>query len=72
MDGPCCLVKPSPSPAIKVQFSGNNMLLSPRAMVAFGEAIRTGGAPVVSARWIETSWKPRTRSLFFGHDYGYG
>jgi CubicO group peptidase (beta-lactamase class C family) len=55
-----------------IYMGGNNMALSPRAMVAFGEAIRTGGAPVVSKRWIETSWKPRTRSPFSGHDYGYG
>jgi CubicO group peptidase (beta-lactamase class C family) len=55
-----------------IYMGGNNMALSPRAMVAFGEAIRTGGAPVVSSRWIETSWKPRTRSPFSGHDYGYG
>jgi CubicO group peptidase (beta-lactamase class C family) len=55
-----------------IYMGGNNMALSPREMIAFGEAIRTGGAPVVSSRWIETSWKPRTRSPFSGHDYGYG
>ena len=55
-----------------IYMGGNNMALSPRAMVTFGEAIRTGGAPVVSKRWIETLWKPRTRSPFSGHDYGCG
>ena len=29
---------------------GNNMALSPRAMLAFGEAIRAGGPPLVPAR----------------------
>ncbi len=51
---------------------GNNMALSPRAMLAFGEAIRTGGGAIASADWIEASWRPRTRSPFSGHAYGYG
>ena len=51
---------------------GNNMALSPRGMLAFGEAMRLGGAPVVPAAWLETSWRPRTRSPFSGHRYGYG
>jgi CubicO group peptidase (beta-lactamase class C family) len=51
---------------------GNEMALSPRAMAAFGEAIRTGGGPLVDADWIATSWRPRTRSPFSGHEYGYG
>jgi CubicO group peptidase (beta-lactamase class C family) len=51
---------------------GNNMALSPRAMLAFAEAIRTGGDPVVSRQWVETSWRARGRSPFSGHDYGYG
>ena len=37
---------------------GNNMALSPRAMLAFGEAIRTGGAPIVPGDWIETVVAP--------------
>jgi CubicO group peptidase (beta-lactamase class C family) len=55
-----------------VYMGGNNMALTPRAMAAFGEAIRGGGAPVVPGDWIEASWRPRTRSPFSGHDYGYG
>ena len=51
---------------------GNEMALSPRAMSAFAEAIRTGGAGMVPEGWIETSWEPRTRSPFSGHPYGYG
>jgi CubicO group peptidase (beta-lactamase class C family) len=55
-----------------VYMGGNNMALSPLAMLAFAEAIRLGGAPVVPAAWIEASWRPRTRSPFSGHEYGYG
>ncbi|AMY68131.1 serine hydrolase domain-containing protein [Frigidibacter mobilis] len=55
---------------------GNNMALSPRAMLAFGEAWRTGGAGpegrLVPADWVTASWTPRTRSAFSGDDYGYG
>jgi len=55
-----------------VYMGGNNMALSPMAMLAFGEAIRMGGGPMVSEGWIATSWIPRTRSPFSGHQYGYG
>ena len=55
-----------------IYLGGNNMALSPRAMLAFAEAIRTGGAPLVPGSWIEASWQPRTRSNFSGHAYGYG
>ncbi len=51
---------------------GNNMALSPRAMLAFGEAFRTGGGAMAPVDWIEASWQPRTRSPFSGHAYGYG
>jgi CubicO group peptidase (beta-lactamase class C family) len=51
---------------------GNNMALSPRAMLAFGEAMRKGGAPVVSRGWMREAWTPRTSSPFSGHSYGYG
>jgi CubicO group peptidase (beta-lactamase class C family) len=51
---------------------GNEMALSPRAMLDFGEAIRRGGGALVDADWIAASWRPRTRSPFSGHEYGYG
>ncbi|MDP3341244.1 serine hydrolase [Frigidibacter sp.] len=55
---------------------GNNMALSPRAMLAFGEAYRTGGVGpegrLVPEDWVAASWQPRTRSAFSGDDYGYG
>lgn len=50
---------------------GNNMGLSPRGLLAFGEAFRTGEG-LVSADWIRRSWTARTRSPFSGDDYGYG
>jgi CubicO group peptidase (beta-lactamase class C family) len=55
---------------------GNEMALSPLALIRIGETARLGGAwggaQVVPARWIEASWTPRTRSPFSNHDYGYG
>jgi CubicO group peptidase (beta-lactamase class C family) len=55
---------------------GNEMALSPLALIRFGEAFRQGGtldgAQVVSPDWVRQSFTPRTRSVFSGHDYGYG
>jgi CubicO group peptidase (beta-lactamase class C family) len=57
-------------------FGGNDMVLSPRAMLAFGEMHRLGGLAggrrVVSERWLAEAWTPRTLSPFSGDDYGYG
>jgi CubicO group peptidase (beta-lactamase class C family) len=60
-----------------VYLGGNQMAMSPRSLLAFGELARTKGlAPdgtrVVSAAWLETSWQPRTASRFTGDGYGYG
>jgi CubicO group peptidase (beta-lactamase class C family) len=55
---------------------GNEMALSPLALIWLGEMVRLGGvwggAQVLPADWIAASWTPRTRSPFSGHDYGYG
>ncbi len=55
---------------------GNNMELSPLALLRFGEMIRLGGRwrdqQVLSAGWLDASWTPRTSSPFSGHQYGYG
>ncbi len=55
---------------------GNEMALSPLAMVRFGEMVRTGGLSgetrVLSEGWVAASLEPRTRSAFSGLDYGYG
>jgi len=55
---------------------GNNMALSPDALLRFGEMHRKrgewNGQRVVSRDWVETAWKPRTLSPFSGDHYGYG
>jgi len=55
---------------------GNEMALSPEAMVRFGETVRQGGTwdgtRVLSEAWVETSLTPRTRSLWSGLSYGLG
>jgi len=59
-----------------VYFGGNDMLLTPRQMLKFGELYlhqgRNGGRQIVPSSWVEASWTPRTRSLRSGHQYGYG
>lgn len=59
-----------------IYFGGNNMLMSPRDMAAFGELYRLGGMVdgqrVLSEDWIEQSWTPRTVSPWSGEQYGYG
>lgn len=59
-----------------VYLGGNNMALSPRELLRFGEMYRQGGAldgqRILSEAWVETSWTPRTRSVFSGDGYGYG
>jgi len=60
-----------------IYLGGNQMAMSPRSLLAFGELYRTGGrAPdgtqVVSSGWIEESWRQRTNSRFTGDGYGYG
>lgn len=55
---------------------GNDMELSPRALLAFGELYRNGGVvrglPVLPADWVAKSWEVRTTSPWSGHGYGYG
>jgi CubicO group peptidase (beta-lactamase class C family) len=60
-----------------VYFGGNQMSMTPRSLLAFGELFRNGGrssdgTPLLSQRWISASWAPRTRSVFTGDGYGYG
>ena len=49
-----------------IYFGGNEMLLTPRQMIAVGELWRNDGrvkgAQVVPADWVRTSCEPRTRS----------
>jgi len=55
---------------------GNEMALSPRAMLRFGEMVRDGGQwqgrRVLDQDWIAASLVPRTRSPWSGLSYGYG
>jgi len=57
-------------------FGGNDMRLSPRALLAFGELYRNGGVHagrrLLPERWVRESWTPRTVSPWSGFAYGYG
>jgi CubicO group peptidase (beta-lactamase class C family) len=59
-----------------IYFGGNDMLMTPRQMVTFGELYlndgRVNGRPIVPEGWIERSFVPRGRSRFNGNSYGYG
>jgi CubicO group peptidase (beta-lactamase class C family) len=60
-----------------IYFGGNEMLLTPRQMIAVGQLWlnrgRANGAQVVPAAWVETSCQPRTRSRWDpDREYGYG
>lgn len=58
-----------------VYFGGNEMLLSPRDLLRFGEMYRNGGVyggyQVVPRNWIRASWTPHTIDSR-GRGYGYG
>ncbi|PDT83227.1 serine hydrolase [Sinorhizobium sp. BJ1] len=60
-----------------IYLGGNQMAMSARSLLAFGELYRKGGRTadgrqVVPADWIDLSWQPRTNSYFSGDAYGYG
>ena len=59
-----------------IYFGGNDMLLTPRQMVLFGELYlnrgQKDGVQVIPSRWIEESWIPRGRSDYSDQMYGYG
>jgi CubicO group peptidase (beta-lactamase class C family) len=60
-----------------IYVGGNLMAMSPRSLLAFGELYRRNGVTpdgkrIISAAWIEDSWKKRTQSRWTGDDYGYG
>jgi CubicO group peptidase (beta-lactamase class C family) len=59
-----------------IYFGGNDMLMTPRQMLAFGELYlrrgRAGGVQVVPESWVAQSLEPRGRSRFSGDEYGYG
>ena len=57
-------------------FGGNEMRLSPRAILAFGELYRNdgmhAGQRVLPEGWVQASWTPRGTSRWSGGGYGYG
>ena len=59
-----------------VYFGGNDMLLTPRQMVKFGEIYlhrgQVNGRQVVPASWVAESFVPRGRSGWSDELYGYG
>jgi CubicO group peptidase (beta-lactamase class C family) len=60
-----------------IYFGGNEMLMTPRQMIAFGELYlnrdRAGEQQVVPAAWVDSSCTPRTRSRWDSdREYGYG
>lgn len=60
-----------------IYFGGNQMAMTPRSLLAFGELYRNrgrshSGLQVIPEAWVDASWQPRTRSVFNGDGYGYG
>lgn len=59
-----------------IYFGGNEMRLSPRSLLAFGELYRNGGVVgdtrVLPEGWVATSWQRRGASRFTGDGHGYG
>ena len=59
-----------------IYFGGNEMVMTPRQMLAFGELYlnrgRVKGVQIVPETWIDASFIPRGRSDFSEQLYGYG
>lgn len=60
-----------------IYMGGNQMALSPRALLAFGEMYRNhgllpDGTRLLSQAWVDASWQVRTHSVHSGDGYGYG
>ena len=59
-----------------VYFGGNDMLLTPRQMITFGELYLNGGSfggrQIVPGAWVRESFVPRARSPRSEQLYGYG
>jgi CubicO group peptidase (beta-lactamase class C family) len=59
-----------------VYFGGNEMVMTPRQMLALGEMYRNGGRvdgrQILSKAFIEDTFEPRGRSRISGREYGYG
>jgi CubicO group peptidase (beta-lactamase class C family) len=56
-----------------IYLGGNEMAMSARSLLAFGELYRTAdGRQIGSDKWIDLSWQAHTNSRFSGDAYGYG
>lgn len=59
-----------------IYLGGNNMRLSPLALLRIGELYRNAGrdgdTQVIPQAWVTQSWQPRGRSRYTGDGYGYG
>ncbi len=59
-----------------IHFGGNDMQLSPRALIQIGELYRLGGVidgtRILPDGWVEMSWQPRGTSPWTNDGYGYG
>ncbi|MBU0723489.1 MAG: beta-lactamase family protein [Alphaproteobacteria bacterium] len=60
-----------------IYLGGNQMAMSPRSLLAFGELYRregrlADGTQLIPTAWIAESWTLRTHSVFTGDGYGYG
>lgn len=60
-----------------IPLGGNQMAMTPRSLLAFGELYRKGGVTADGTRlladaWIRESWTQRTTSRFHADGYGYG
>jgi CubicO group peptidase (beta-lactamase class C family) len=59
-----------------IYFGGNEMVMTPRQMLAIGELYRSkgrlGGRQIIPEEWVRESLRPRTRSPRNDQGYGYG
>lgn len=70
-------IPPWPRDPQGIYFGGNDMLMSPRALLAFGELYRNRGlhkgVRVLPKSWVDDSWRSRGgRSPWTGYTYGLG
>lgn len=69
-------IPPWPTDPQGIYFGGNDMRLSPLALLEIGELYRNDGRQdgrqVLPEDWVETSWQPRGMSRYTDDRYGYG